>query len=53
MPKKIKKFNNKNEFLKQFSDLSYDRNETMGQNEYETSNGINTSLQRAIELREG
>ena len=53
MPKKIKKSNTKNEFLKQFSDLSYDRNETVGQNEYETSNGINTSLQRAIELREG
>ena len=34
MPKKIKKSNYKNEFLKQFSDLSYDRNETVGKNEY-------------------
>jgi hypothetical protein len=42
-----------NEFLNQFNDLSYDRTETVANNEYNTSTGIDASLKRALELGGG
>ena len=46
-------YKNNNDFLKQFNDLSYDRTETVANNEYNTSTGIDASLKRALELSGG